>query len=103
MQLQNKPLETQAMHAHKSLSVWNFDQNQVQDEEITKCQIELMQDKESDDRGGVDGGSFYTIENEPNVCFWSLSSETHDKTWLDKSAISSVCVHPGFFLFNFVM
>jgi hypothetical protein len=26
-----------------------------------------MQDKESDDRGGVDGGSFYTIENEPNV------------------------------------
>jgi hypothetical protein len=32
---------------------------QVQDDEITKCQIELMQDKESDDGGGVDGKLLY--------------------------------------------
>jgi hypothetical protein len=98
LQLQNKPLETQAMHAHKSLSVWNFNQNQVLDEETTNVKLSSCKTKKV--MTGVGWmGSFFTIENEPNVVliafFWN---SWQNMTW--QKCHFQVCASRVFFFFS---
>jgi hypothetical protein len=98
LQLQNKPLETQAMHAHKSLSVWNFNQNQVLDEETTNVKLSSGKTKKvMTTGGGVDGKVLYNWKRAKCGfdCFLLKLMTKHDLT---KSAIFK-CVHQGFFFF----